>query len=64
MTQHCARCRRAAPDQLSGEFLEWESPDDTGDQVVCPGCITGVEERAIYEDGVLTALEADNERDK
>lgn len=42
---------------------EWEALGEHGDQVICPGCLTGVEEQAIYEDGVLTALAADELRE-
>jgi flagellar biosynthesis/type III secretory pathway protein FliH len=55
ITQHCARCRRPAPDQLSSEFLEWEASGETGEQVICPGCLTLGEERAIADDADETA---------
>jgi hypothetical protein len=58
MTQHCARCRRPAPDQLSSEFLEWEALGETGEQVICPGCLTLGEEQAITDDAFETAAPA------
>lgn len=45
--EHCARCRRSAPDQESGDFLEWEAMSDG---IVCPGCLTGEEENAFFDD--------------
>ena len=57
-TQHCARCRRPTPDQLSAEFLEWEALGETGKEVICPGCLTLGEERAIGDDANETAKAA------
>ena len=58
MTQHCARCKREAPEQESDEFLTWEVIDEVGDVVVCEGCLTLAEENSIYSDGLATAVEA------
>lgn len=56
--QRCARCGRAAPDQESDEFLEWEplpSDDPTSDAVICPDCVTPQEETAMAEDMMAVA---------
>jgi hypothetical protein len=53
-TQSCARCDRPVPDQLSDEFLDWEALDETGDQLICPGCLTLGEERAVAGEGCAT----------
>jgi hypothetical protein len=62
-TQHCARCKRQAPEETSDEFSTWEVIDELGDEIVCEGCLLLVEERAIQEDSLLTALDADLERE-
>jgi len=59
-TIHCARCRRAAPPQDSDESLEWEAIDETGDEVICPGCVTLAEEMIIATDADETARRADD----
>jgi hypothetical protein len=55
--EHCARCRRLAPDQTSDEFLEWEALGETGEEVICPGCLTLGEERALGDDALETHAE-------
>jgi hypothetical protein len=57
-TQHCMRCKRLAPPEDSDEFVDWEAADETGDQVICPGCLNSEEETAIAEDSMATAEEA------
>jgi hypothetical protein len=57
-TQHCMRCKRPAPSEDSDEFVDWEAADETGDQVICPGCLNSEEETAIAEDAMATAEEA------
>lgn len=47
----CVRCGRDAPTQLDGaaddpSWAEWEVTDG-GDNVICPGCLSGAEEQAI-----------------
>jgi hypothetical protein len=49
-TERCARCGREAPSQISDAFLEWEVIDSDGDRVICPGCITGIEQQLMDED--------------
>ena len=49
-TQGCARCHRPVPDQFSDEFLSWEA-DETGEQLICPGCLTPGQARATAGDG-------------
>jgi hypothetical protein len=51
--QHCSRCKRPAPDELSVEFLDWEAESD-GTTVICPGCLTLGEENAIADDMLAT----------
>jgi hypothetical protein len=57
-TQHCLRCKRPAPSEDSDELSYWEAADETGDQVICPGCLNSEEETAIAEDAMATAEEA------
>lgn len=58
LTQRCARCRREAPDQASREFVHWEAIGD-GTDVLCPGCITGEEQRVIDEDAMQLVDDAE-----
>jgi len=53
-TQDCARCHRPVPDQVSDEFLSWETLDETGEQLICPRCLTPGQERAVAGDGDAT----------
>jgi hypothetical protein len=52
--QDCARCHRPVPDQVSDEFLSWEALDETGEQLICPRCLTPSQERAVAGDGHAT----------
>lgn len=54
MSQHCERCRRAAPDEASGDFPYWEALGD-GSALLCPGCITGAEQQAFDEEAMQVA---------
>ena len=54
-TQDCARCHRPVPDQLSDEFLSWEALDETGEQLICPMCLTPDQEQAIADDRDATS---------
>jgi hypothetical protein len=53
-TQDCARCHRPVPDQVSDELLSWEALDETREQLVCPRCLTGSQERAVAGDSDAT----------
>ena len=53
-TQACARCHRPVPDQVSDEFLSWETLDETGEQLICPRCLTPRQERAVAGEGDTT----------
>jgi len=53
MTQHCARCKREAPEQESDEFVTWEVIDTVTGEVVCERCFN-----SIYRDALATAVEA------
>lgn len=49
----CVRCGRDAPTQLDGtsddpDWSAWEVTDG-GDNVICPGCLTGADEQAIAD---------------
>jgi hypothetical protein len=54
----CARCGRTT-DQETDEFLYWEATDESGTTVICPGCLTGLEENQIADDAAETARLAD-----
>ncbi|MER7927052.1 hypothetical protein ABTY96_28500 [Streptomyces sp. NPDC096057] len=45
--EHCARCRRPAPEQDSKEFMDWEATADG--LPVCPGCLTLLDEQYADE---------------
>ena len=49
----CTRCQREAPTWQSPEYADWElDPGGSGEHVfglICPGCITAVEQEAINE---------------
>ena len=60
-TERCARCGREAQSQISDAFLEWEVIDSDGDRVICPGCITGIEQQLMDED--VMAFEGGDTRD-
>jgi hypothetical protein len=54
---HCMRCRRPNPEANEVGHLpaDWEVlTDDRGEVtgIICPGCITGAEDREILEDMV------------
>lgn len=49
--ERCTRCQRPAPPVESFAFLEWEAADEEGN-IICPGCLTGGEQRAIDEDAM------------
>lgn len=50
---YCARCRRPVPPIDSDEFTAWEAnAEDDGATMICPGCITGEEQRQMDEDGM------------
>jgi hypothetical protein len=53
-TQVCARCRREAPPEESSAFNDWEALGD-GQQIICPGCLTGQEQQVIDEDAMAIA---------
>jgi hypothetical protein len=64
--EYCERCRRPAPAWESDEYVEWEAielPDgEVG--VICPGCITGGEQREILEDAMQDIGQLASFRDK
>lgn len=45
---HCARCRIASVAISDPTFSDWETL--TGDEMICPGCITLAEEVQIDDD--------------
>lgn len=54
---YCIRCRRPAPPDLDGppgedpgpwDAAAWEVTED-GEELICPGCLTGEDEAAIAE---------------
>lgn len=49
-TPRCARCKQEAPPEESDAFGDWEALGPDGDQIICPGCITGEEQQAMDED--------------
>ena len=57
MEQNCIRCRRPAPPQDSDAFTEWEAADESGVEVICPGCVTREEETAMVDDYSLIPYE-------
>ena len=42
------------PNQLSAEFVGWKALDEAGIQLICPGCVTLGEAKAVSGDGDTT----------
>jgi hypothetical protein len=59
--QICSRCGRAAPDQESDEFIQWEAAATDGTQRICPDCLTREKETEMGEDFMFTGFEAELE---
>lgn len=53
--ESCSRCRRSAPGIEASEYVSWEV-DEVG-ALICPGCLTHEEQRAIAEDFVESGSE-------
>lgn len=50
LVSHCVCCLTVAPAEESSEFDDWEAfRSDGGLLLVCPDCITPVEQHAIDE---------------
>lgn len=52
--EHCTRCQREAPHREHPGYAGWEMDFVTGSSdepfgLICPGCITAVEQEAINE---------------
>ncbi len=58
----CCRCGRTSTVEAA-DTSEWEATGETGEQMICPGCLTGQEQREVDEDamdmGTLIALDPD-----
>jgi hypothetical protein len=62
--EQCERCRRPAPPWEDDEYSTWEASEraDGSVGVMCPGCLTLVEENAIAVDMQQLAADADELR--
>jgi len=55
-THDCARCHRPVPDLLSDDFLSWQALGESGEQLICPGCLTPDRGRAVAGEGDATGM--------